>query len=145
MACRPQVSPIGQQQFTDSAGFFTQRYDYDSLEENEALSFAVEYVKEDVVPSLEDFDEDSSANSGVIIAVVIAGCVAIAGILYWALRKPSPTVKGEKRRTSGGGIRGRDVGITAETPTRARFCTQCGSRLQRSARFCSACGAKAAE
>jgi len=130
--------PMGQQQFTDADGFRIQQYSYNSIEPNESLKFSIRYTKEDTTPSLE-IEESSSNNTGVIVGGAIGGCLFLAIVTFFTLRRlrRRKSAALQKARTSGRSDTGEAGG--------SRFCSQCGTKLKKSSRFCPDCGARLRE
>lgn len=132
----PQNQPVvGQQPFTDAEGFNIQRYSFDTLKSRQSVSFHISYTKSNPTPSLAISPSSSNVVLLVILVAVVGGLLLVI-ILYRVLRKSS-----SHRRS-------RDK-VSSKLPTRksigARFCTQCGTRLDKSERFCPRCGAKQPE
>lgn len=126
-----QSPPVAQERSTDAQGFNVQLYSYDTLKSNQSVSFSISYTKKNPAPSLQIAEHAS--NKGLIAAAVIAGVLLSGGALYLVRRKASSDRR-NRDRVSGKPRTTTSVG--------ARFCKECGARLDESQRFCRKCGTR---
>lgn len=131
------VNPKAQSTSTDDQNFKLHNYTFSNVKAGQALKFDVSYTRSSNDASL-DFQggqQQSGGSSGVgdtngltIIAIVI-GSVLVAGVGLFAFSKMSGTGNARSSRRP-----------TPVAPKgKARFCTNCGSRIN-SGKFCPNCG-----
>jgi hypothetical protein len=134
----------------DDNGFKYHVSQYSDVAANQTIKVEVKYTKADtnpsapptVVPASTVPAAPAASNlSGVVlvIALVIAGAVAVFGIFTWQRRERELALAriGESRAGGKRGarrVRGGSAG--------AGFCTQCGRSLRADDNYCPKCGAK---
>ncbi|MFQ6058841.1 MAG: rhodanese-like domain-containing protein [Anaerolineae bacterium] len=140
-----QISPPPSEVTSDARGFQYSLYAFQQVAKDQAIELEVTYTKADPNPSVPKVQQLPTAEaqaqvpaqqggmSPFLIFVglaVLAAALGLGGVALVAFRKgrpprPSPVSAGE-----------------GEERAVARFCTQCGARLQKGDRFCRQCGAK---
>ena len=125
-------------QEVDDQGFATELYGFPNIDQGEQISFFISYTKSNPLPSLQI--EESSTTPWFVVGGVVGACILLGIGLYWALRKPTPKM----RKTSPKKRQEQDDRRSSKTLT-ARFCFECGNRLEGSPRFCPECGTKLRE
>jgi len=109
-------------------------YSFKDVAPDAPLKWEVSYIKADPHPSLLDQTPAAPAASGTngwLIAGVALAVVALGAGIWWAVRpgaRPEPVRSRAARRT--------------ENRPAARFCSQCGARLERPSKFCPKCGTR---
>jgi len=134
------IDPPAKSTSADGDGLDNFLYTYKNVKKGKEYSFKVNYVKQGWDISVQPKDatqtptQDSGGGSGVsalTIVLSVIGAAVIAGGIVFAFVKSGQ---------SGGGS-----GSSRPTPVapkgKARFCSNCGSRLT-SGKFCPNCGAK---
>lgn len=122
---------VTQPPFKDNEGFNVQRYSLGSLKSGQQISFNISYTKNSLSPSLAISEGPSTVGLLVIFGIVMG--VLLLVVLY-RVRKNSSSRRRSRSRSP----------ATQRTrqSSGARFCTQCGAKLDKSERFCPQCGTK---
>jgi hypothetical protein len=129
-----QSQPVTQQEYIDAQGFNIRHYSYNTLESHQSISLSISYTKKNPAPSLEIKEASSSgSNRGPLVAAVVVGSILLGIVVYWAVRKSSSARSSRRKNSSG---------WHASEPDGGRFCTECGTELDKSQRFCAKCGTK---
>lgn len=118
--------------FTDAEGFKVQRYPIGNLKSLQPVSFRISYTKSNPAPSLAISSTSPNVVLIVVALVIVGGIILV--IVISKMRKNSSA-----RRRSRGKVSGKP---SMKKSAGARFCTKCGTKLDKSERFCPQCGAK---
>jgi len=109
-------------------------YSFKNVAPADPLKWEIAYTKADPHPSLLEQGAAAPAASGTngwLIAGMALAVVALGAGIWWAVRP------GARPET----VRSRATRRTGNRPA-ARFCRQCGYRLERPSRFCPKCGGR---
>ncbi|TET53913.1 MAG: zinc ribbon domain-containing protein [Actinobacteria bacterium] len=129
------VQPAGQASGKDEHGLQNSIYSFSNVKEGKEIKFNISYSKNDWNVSVEKADQASPESNetttnlpGSAIFLAILGAIILTGGILFAFLMPS---RKRARRP------------TAVAPKgKARFCTNCGTRLAEGAKFCANCGSK---
>ncbi len=155
------TEPALPQTSTDSEGFTYFFTNFSAIKAGEMVEVQVSYTKTSADPSFSSGstggDPVQATNSNLLLLMLAAIVLVIGGMVAYRLlgrREPAPAGRGAASR-AGGSAAGRPgsrsdsrsksrasggQGSSEDAGGPARFCTQCGGRLQKKDRFCPACG-----
>ncbi len=148
------------QSSTDSQGLTYFFGDFPAIKAGEMVAVQVSYTKTSADPSFSSgsstSDPAQTTNSNLLLLMLAGIVLVVAGMVAYRLfgrREAAPAGKGTAARAGKGGTKeasrsDRQAGTRAsgsqgssgDAGGPARFCTECGGRLQKKDRFCPACG-----
>jgi hypothetical protein len=131
------VTPLGTP--TTEGSFQVYSSKYTNLVPEQNLHFDISYTKSDPNPSLATPAQTpvSEVSSNIVLIFIIVGSVIVAGGLIWVLKATRKKTKIVKKAPS-------NIHTSKPKSSRppAKFCDQCGKKLEYPSRFCPHCRSK---
>lgn len=139
------TSPSAVNVVQDEKGFSYHRLPFGKVAANEERSVAVSYVKEENKPSISKAGSGAPGGSKAMRNILIIGAVLLVGVIGYSVvansksKRAAPQRAGARRAANRRPKAGQPV-----QPGEFKYCTECGTQMQRGDKFCPSCGTKAA-